>query len=77
MLFRMQGIFEPVASYATWKRLGRQVVRGSMAKDVIVPVLVNEPTPEDAPIDEKRERRTSHRLQSGARSLWLIRYHRA
>jgi hypothetical protein len=56
MLFRMQGLFEPVASYTTWKRLGRQVVRGSRAKDVIVPVLVNEPAVEDEAIDEKRER---------------------
>jgi hypothetical protein len=56
ILFRMQGLFEPVASYATWKRLGRQVVRGSRAKDVIVPILVDEQAAEDEAIDEKRER---------------------
>jgi IrrE N-terminal-like domain len=32
------------------------VVRGSRAKEVIVPVLVNEPAPEDEPIKEKGER---------------------
>jgi hypothetical protein len=55
----MQGISEPVASFKTWKSLGRHVVRGAKAKEVIVPVLVNEPVPEpaeDEPIEEKRER---------------------
>jgi N-terminal domain of anti-restriction factor ArdC len=56
MLFLMQGIREPVASYSRWKSLGRQVVKGAKAKEVIVPVLVNEKPPEDEPIDEKRER---------------------
>lgn len=43
MLFMLQGIHEPVASYSRWKSLGRQVVKGAKAKEVIVPVLVNDP----------------------------------
>src|SRR5258708_1517848 len=56
MLFMMQGIREPVASYSRWKSLGRQVVKGAKAKEVIVPVLVNEAPPEDETLEEKRER---------------------
>jgi len=61
MLFHMQGMHEPVASYSRWKALGRQVVRGSKAKEVIVPVKVNvnvpsEETPEQEPVAKKRER---------------------
>src|SRR5258708_23040770 len=64
-LFMMQGIHEPVASYSRWKSLGRQVVKGAKAKEVIVPVLVNEPAnaPEiegvksdEEPHEEQRER---------------------
>jgi hypothetical protein len=54
MLFLMQGLREPVASYSRWKALGRQVVKGAHAKEVIVPVMVNEPEPD--PTDEQRER---------------------
>ena len=61
LLFRMQGIHEPVASYSRWQSLGRHILKGSRAKDVIVPVLIKEPAPEDEPaegepLDEKRER---------------------
>src|SRR5579859_5507564 len=56
LLFRMQGIHEPVASYSRWQSLGRHVLKGSHAKDVIVPVLIKgEPEPEED-IEEKRER---------------------
>lgn len=47
LLFFMQGVHEPVASYSRWKRLGRQVVRGSKAREVIVPIVIPEPAPED------------------------------
>jgi hypothetical protein len=53
LLFRMQGVHEPVASFSRWKSLGRHVLRGSRAKEVIVPVLINE---EAEPLAEKRER---------------------
>jgi hypothetical protein len=59
MLFRMQGIHEPVASFSRWKALGRHIIRGARAKEVIVPILVNEKLPEpaeDESIEEKRER---------------------
>src|SRR5260221_1788239 len=56
LLFRMQGIHEPVASYSRWQSLGRHVLKGSRAKEVIVPVLVKgEPDPNET-LDEKRER---------------------
>jgi hypothetical protein len=55
MLFRAQGICEPVASYQTWKRLGRQVQRGQRAHDVIVPVMINE-TVRDETDEAKRIR---------------------
>jgi hypothetical protein len=53
MLFRQQGLFEPVASYNTWKRLGRQVTRGARASEVIVPVMVTE---EVETLEQQRER---------------------
>ena len=61
LLFRMQGIHEPVASYSRWQSLGRHALKGSHAKDVIVPVLIKEPAPEEGPADDetlekKRER---------------------
>lgn len=37
----MQGVFEPVATYRVWQGLGRQVVKGSKAKAVLAPILVN------------------------------------
>ncbi len=62
LLFLIQGIHEPVASYSRWKALGRQVVRGARAKQVIVPILVNEPAPkapeparDEETLDEKKE----------------------
>jgi N-terminal domain of anti-restriction factor ArdC len=53
LLFRMQGLHEPVAAYARWKQLGRQVKRGARAKEVIVPVMINV---EQDTGDEKKER---------------------
>jgi antirestriction factor ArdC-like protein len=55
LLFRMQGVREPVASFKRWKSLGRHVLRGARAKEVIVPLLVNE-KPDDETLEEKRER---------------------
>ena len=58
LLFRAQGIHEPVASFSRWKSLGRHVVRGARAKEVIVPVLIREPAEpaEGETLEEKRER---------------------
>jgi hypothetical protein len=60
MLFFMQGLHEPVASRTCWKELGRTLIKGAKAKQVIVPVLVTEPAPkeeghEETP-EEKEER---------------------
>jgi antirestriction protein ArdC len=37
----VQGVAEPVATYRRWQELGRQVRKGSKAKLVLAPVLVN------------------------------------
>lgn len=42
LLFFSQGIREPVASFKRWQSLGRHVLRGARAKQVIVPVIVTE-----------------------------------
>lgn len=42
-LFMIQGVHEPVASFSRWKSLGRHVIRGARAKEVIVPIMINEP----------------------------------
>src|SRR5262245_54244749 len=56
-LFRQQGLFEPVAPYSRWQSLGRQVKRGARAKEVIVPVMVNQVVEVDTePTEEKRQR---------------------
>jgi hypothetical protein len=55
MLFRMQGLFEPVAPFSRWKSVGRSVIQGARAKEVIVPVLIHE-APADETLEEKRER---------------------
>lgn len=52
----MQGMREPVASYKRWQGLGRQVLKGARAKEVIVPLLVNVQPPEEEIEAEKRER---------------------
>jgi hypothetical protein len=41
IFLRMQGVHEPVATYARWKALGRQVLKGSKAKEIIRPILVH------------------------------------
>ena len=56
ILFRMQGLHEPVASFSRWNALGRHVVRGARAKEVIVPLLITERPPADETLEEKRER---------------------
>src|SRR5215469_16793507 len=55
-LFMLQGIHKPVASFHRWKALGRQVLKGARAKEVIVPVLVNEQPPDDETREDKRQR---------------------
>lgn len=47
MLFFMQELHEPVASRSTWQSLGRTMIKGYKPKQVIVPVLINEPAPRE------------------------------
>jgi len=56
MLFLMQGLHEPVASASRWRSLGRHILRGARGKQVIVPILINEASPPDETLEEKRER---------------------
>src|SRR5438876_320120 len=38
---RMQGVAEPVATYKRWQAIGRQVIRGAKAKEIIRPVIIH------------------------------------
>jgi hypothetical protein len=42
MYLRMQGVYEPVATYKRWQAIGRQVLKGSKAKEIIRPVIIHE-----------------------------------
>ena len=41
MLLAFQGVKEPVNTYGRWKDMGRQVLRGSKAKAIYRPVIIN------------------------------------
>lgn len=43
MYLRMQGVAEPVATMRRWNALGRTVLAGSKAKEVIVPIFARKP----------------------------------
>lgn len=43
----MQGLMEPVATYRVWQTLGRQVRKGSKAKAVLAPIMVNREAKDD------------------------------
>ncbi len=43
MYLRMQGVAEPVATMKRWNALGRTVLSGSKAKEVIVPIFARKP----------------------------------
>lgn len=38
LLLRMQGVREPIATYKRWQQLGRHVVSGAQAREIIVPL---------------------------------------
>jgi antirestriction protein ArdC len=40
LLLLMQGVQEPVATYQRWKDIGRQVLRGSKAKEIVRPITI-------------------------------------
>lgn len=40
ILLLMQGVREPVATYDRWRSIGRQVLRGSKAKEIVRPITV-------------------------------------
>jgi hypothetical protein len=42
ILLLMQGVNEPVAGFQRWKKLGRQVQRGSKAKQILAPIVYQE-----------------------------------
>src|SRR5579885_1569117 len=45
MLLRMQHVNEPVATYNTWQRLGRQVVKGAKAREILRPIFIKNRDP--------------------------------
>jgi N-terminal domain of anti-restriction factor ArdC len=53
MLLRMQGIHEPVATYKRWQELGRQVVKGSKARSILRPIIINNREAEVETVDDK------------------------
>lgn len=42
LLFLSQGVREPVASWKRWQSLGRHVLQGARAKQVIVPIIIKD-----------------------------------
>ncbi len=46
MYLRLQGVREPVATYQRWQEIGRQVVKGAKAKEIIRPIFAK-PEPEN------------------------------
>jgi hypothetical protein len=42
LLLQLQGVKSPVATYKNWASLGRQVKKGSKAKEIIRPVMVKD-----------------------------------
>lgn len=40
MYLLMQGVREPVATYRRWQAIGRQVLRGSKAKEIVRPITI-------------------------------------
>lgn len=55
MLFLLQGYREPMASMKRWNQLGRKIIAGSRAGEVIVPLMIKEPAEAETD-EEKRER---------------------
>ncbi len=39
-LLAMQGVREPVATYKRWQSIGRQVLKGSKAKEIVRPIII-------------------------------------
>ena len=40
ILLLMQGVREPVATYERWRSIGRQVLKGSKAAEIVRPITV-------------------------------------
>ncbi len=43
MFLRMQGVYEPVATLKRWNAIGRTVLQGSKAKEIIIPIFARKP----------------------------------
>jgi N-terminal domain of anti-restriction factor ArdC len=55
MLLLMQGVYEPVATYDRWHAIGRHVIRGARAREIIRPIFVEvDPTLDDP--EEQKEK---------------------
>lgn len=53
MYLLYQGVLEPVATYKRWQSLGRQVLKGSKAKEIIRPIII-EKKGESGEVAEKK-----------------------
>ncbi len=49
IFLRMQGVHEPVATYKRWQAIGRQVISGAKAKEIIRPVIIHKQQKPDEP----------------------------
>jgi hypothetical protein len=57
MLLLLQGVYEPVATYERWKAVGRQVVRGARAREILRPLFIQvEQSAEEGQIEGQREK---------------------
>lgn len=45
-----------MASFSRWRSLGWHVLKSARAKEVIVPVLIDEQAPDGETLEDKRER---------------------
>lgn len=49
MYLLLQGVAEPVATYKRWQAIGRQVMKGARAKEIIKPIIVSQRNEEGEP----------------------------
>src|SRR5260370_3379576 len=73
MFLRMQGVYEPVATMKRWNAIGRTVLSGSKAKEIIVPIFARKPKDDEdaaaAIIGFKAIRRIFTLSQTGSQGL--------
>src|SRR5260221_12535997 len=76
MSVRMKGVYEPVATMKRWNTIGRTVLSGSKAKEIIVPIFARKPKEDEdakaAIIGFKAVRRIFTLSQTDGQELPLV-----